>query len=82
MKTFVIENPKNANPPESKVWFHVTATNGRVTALEEHDGQAGGVIGKDGDDLAMLFVKRVVAKGGDIGHANDFLADILGSNKA
>ena len=76
MKSFVIEKPKNATPPESKVWFNVTATHGRVTALEEHDGYSGGAIGEDGDDLAVLFLTRVAAKGGDIGHANDFLADL------
>lgn len=76
MKTFVIENPKNANPPESKVWFHVTATDGRVTALEEHDGYAGGAIGQDGEDLALLFLKRVAAKGGDIAAAHAFIDDL------
>jgi hypothetical protein len=67
--TFTIDNPLNANPPESKVWFHVTVTDGRVTAVEEHTGYAGGPITGTLETLS----ERVAARGG----SQDALAAFL-----
>jgi len=67
--TFTIDNPLNANPPESKVWFHVTVTDGQVTAVEEHDGYAGGPITGTLETLS----ERVAARGG----SQDALAAFL-----
>jgi hypothetical protein len=73
LKTFTIDKPRFANPPESKVWFHLEFKDGEVVYLEEHEGYAGGPI-SDGD-CEKLFLRRVERRGGDVEAAKAFLEE-------
>ncbi len=71
-KTFTIENPTNANPPESKVWFHLDFEDGKLVGFEEHDGYSGGAAPQS-KNMEAAFVARVAVRGGDVAEAMAFL---------